>query len=105
MRKTALLFILLTACLFPARAQFYLTGDDPARLQWYQIETPHYRVIFPQGADSLARTYGRSLEQFRVPLGVSLGGMTPGEGRRNARGAAHALRLFQRIGGLGPQPL
>lgn len=82
MRKTALLFILLTACLFPARAQFYLTGDDPARLQWYQIETPHYRVIFPQGADSLARTYGRSLEQFRVPLGVSLGGMTPGEGRR-----------------------
>lgn len=82
MRKSVLILTLLTACLFPARAQFYLTGDDPSRLQWYSIETPHYQIIYPAGTDSLARIYGRSLEQFRVPLGRSLGGMTPGEGRR-----------------------
>ena len=82
MRKTVLALCLLTVCLLPARAQFFLVGDDPARLHWYSMETAHYQLIFPEGADSLARRYGRALEQFRVPLGRSLGGMTPGEGQR-----------------------
>ena len=82
MRKKSFILLLLLACALPARAQFYLTGDDPARLHWFSLETPHYELIFPEGADSLARVYGRALEQFRVPMGRSLGGMTPGEGRR-----------------------
>ena len=82
MRKTVLLLCLLAACMLPARAQFFLVGDEPARLRWYSVETAHYQLIFPEGADSLARGYARSLEQFRVPLGRSLGGMKPGEGFR-----------------------
>ena len=82
MRKSVLILCLLTACLLPARAQFYLSGDDPARLRWNSIETAHYQIIYPDGADSLARMYGRSLEQYRIPLGRSLGDMTPGAGRR-----------------------
>ena len=82
MRKSILLLCLLTVFLLPARAQFYLAGDDPARLRWYSVETEHYQLIFPQGADSLARSYARSLEQFRVPLGRSLGNVTPGDGMR-----------------------
>ena len=82
MRKSVLILCLLAACLLDAHAQFYLNGDDPARLRWFSIETAHYQLIFPEGTDSLARVYARSLEQFRVPLGCSLGDMTPGEGDR-----------------------
>ena len=79
-RKTILALCLLLASL-PLRAQFYLNGDDPARLRWYTIETYHYQLIYPQGTDSLARSYGRLLEQFRIPMGRSFG-TTPGEGQR-----------------------
>lgn len=82
MRKSILILGLLLACLFPARAQFYLVGDDPGHLRWYSVESAHYQIIYPAGTDSLARNYARALEQFRVPLGRSLGGMTPGDGQR-----------------------
>ena len=62
-RKTLLAICLLLASL-PLKAQFYLNGDDPARTRWYTLETPHYQLIYPIGADSLARTYARQLEQF-----------------------------------------
>ena len=78
-----LLSILLLLATAPVFAQFYLPGDDPARLRWYSLETAHYEVIFPEGADSLARSYGRALEQFRLPMGNSLGGMIPGAGQRS----------------------
>ena len=82
MHKKTLIALLLLAFALPAKAQFFLAGDDPARLHWYSVETPHYKLIYPEGADSLARSYGRAMEQFRVPMGRSLGGMTPGEGMR-----------------------
>ena len=80
-RKYLLSLALLLAWV-PVFAQFYLAGDDPSRLRWHSLETAHYEVIFPLGADSLARSYGRALEQFRIPMGRSLGGMIPGAGQR-----------------------
>ena len=80
-RKTLLTIILLLACLC-ARAQFVTHGDNPGHLKWFSIETPHYQLIYPAGSDSLARTYGRLLEQFRVPVGRSFGIVT-GEGQRH----------------------
>ena len=81
-RKYLLTLVLLVAGA-PAFAQFYLPGDNPARLRWYSLESAHYEIIFPEGADSLARSYGRALEQFRLPMGNSLGGMIPGAGQRS----------------------
>ena len=81
MKRFALTVILLALAAIPLRAQFYQAGDDPGHLRWYTLETPHYRLIYPAGADSLARSYGRLLEQFRVPMGRSYG-LTPGEGQR-----------------------
>ena len=60
-------------------AQFYVTGDDPGNLKWNYIDTESYRVIYPQGADSLARVYARKLEKFKVPVSRTSGYMT-GEG-------------------------
>lgn len=61
-----------------ARAQFFLTGDDPSYIKWMETSTPHYRIIYPSGQDSLAREYGRSLEKYRIDVGRSTG-FTPGE--------------------------
>ena len=83
MRKIrCLILLLLCGSAFQARAQFFTPGEDPGYLRWYSIETPYYQVIYPEGKDSLARQYGRLLEQFRVPLGRSLE-FTPGARQRH----------------------
>ena len=56
-----------------ASAQFYTSGDDPAKLKWFSISSPDFKVIYPEGFDSLALEYGKSLEKFRVPVGRSIG--------------------------------
>lgn len=78
MRYIQLLIVLL---LFPLTlsAQFYVTGDDPGKLKWNYMDTESYRVIYPQGADSLARVYGRKLEKYKVPVSRTSGYIT-GEG-------------------------
>ena len=76
--------LLLIATLIPAyaSAQFYVTGDDPGRLRWNFIDTESYRVIYPQGADSLAFTYARKLERFKIPVSRSSGYVTgQGDGK------------------------
>lgn len=79
-RKLAILAALLLAVVFPAKAQFVLTGDDPGYLKWFSIDTPYYKIIYPEGADSLAVNYATLLEQFRPSIGLSLG-FVPGEGQ------------------------
>ena len=80
MRRKLVILALLLACAFQARAQFVLTGDDPGYLKWYSIDTPYYKIIYPEGADSLAVNYGTLLEKFRPQIGLSLG-FVPGEGQ------------------------
>ena len=72
MRKIALTLLLLLAVTFGLRAQFYSPGTDPGRLRWYTIDSPYYRIIYPEGANSLARSYLRLMEQFREPIGRSI---------------------------------
>ena len=74
--------IILTICLLIpslASAQFYVTGDDPGRLKWYSVETDHFKVIYPEGVDSLARIYARKIEGFRLPVSLTSGYIS-GEG-------------------------
>ncbi len=56
-----------------ADAQFSLTGDDPAALRWRQMETENFKLIFPEGNDSLARVYGKELEAARLKVAGSSG--------------------------------
>ncbi len=69
-------YILLTFLILsvkPASAQFYVTGDDPGRARWYSIETDHFKVIYPEGADSLARVYAGKIESYRIPVSLTTG--------------------------------
>ena len=73
------LFIVLLLFPLSLSAQFYVPGDDPGKLKWNYMDTESYRVIYPQGADSLARVYGRKLEKYKVPVSRTSGYIT-GEG-------------------------
>ena len=55
-----------------ASAQFFVTGDDPGKLKWSTIESENFKIIYPEGNDSLAYLYGRNLERFRIPVSRSM---------------------------------
>ena len=59
-------------------AQFYVTGDDPGRVRWYTIDTDNFSIIYPEGTDSLARSYGYKLEKYRIPVSRSTGYLNNG---------------------------
>ena len=63
--KRLFMILILLACCLSGRAQFFSSGDDPARLKWNIIRTPNYRVIYPVEIDSLAQQYSWLLESRR----------------------------------------
>ena len=74
MKKIRVLLTLLLALIGQqAGAQFYLNGEDPGGLRWRSIETPTYRLIYPEGIDSLAREYARIMEMTAPAVGRSAG--------------------------------
>ncbi len=58
--------ILLAFCIIIstiiAKAQFVNYGTDPARFKWNIVHTDNYKVIYPQGNDSMAYRYAQLLE-------------------------------------------
>jgi len=53
-------------------AQFYEYGQDAGTLKWYQFKSPNYKVIYPEGIDSLAQAFANRLEYFYPHLGDPL---------------------------------
>ena len=99
---TAALASILAA--FPAAAQFYTLGSEPASVRWSSIETPTYRLIYPNGLDSLARVYALHLEQAAALVGEH--GRLPSQPefqQAHASGAPRPHRLFQRTRELDPR--
>ena len=62
---------------WPLFAQFDLPGNDPGRIRWSEMRGGTYRLIYPQGMDSLATCYYNELQRFSTPLARSIG-FTPG---------------------------
>ena len=54
-------------------AQVYTSGDNPAGVKWWQVSTPNFKIIYPEGLDSLARGFATQLELWREPIGQSIG--------------------------------
>ena len=72
MKRIFLLILLALACT-AMRAQFSLTGSDPSWVKWRQIKTPEFKIIFPEGEDSLAWVYGEWLEKSKTEVSRSSG--------------------------------
>ncbi|MHC1779932.1 MAG: hypothetical protein AB9922_06815 [Bacteroidales bacterium] len=53
-------------------SQFFSMGTDPSRVRWRYIETPNYKVIYPEEIDSLAKRYTYLLEALKSPVLSSL---------------------------------
>lgn len=71
--------LLLAAALLAgtaASAQFYQNGSDPFG-RWSTMGSGHYRIVYPDGLDSLARAYLLDLEKWQPVVGRSAG-MAPG---------------------------
>lgn len=62
--KFLLTAALLLAASFQTGAQFYSDGADPGGLKWKELNSRHYRVIYPDFADSLAAGYAGKLEKL-----------------------------------------
>ncbi|MDR2969653.1 MAG: hypothetical protein LBV32_08635 [Tannerellaceae bacterium] len=58
------LFVSLFSALSLLQAQFVDYGADPSRYTWKYIDLPHYKLIFPQGTDSMAYRYALYLENI-----------------------------------------
>ncbi|MFO7669441.1 MAG: hypothetical protein R6W31_07265 [Bacteroidales bacterium] len=65
-------FILLLFLPALLSGQFYQYGQDAGKLRWYQFETPNYKVIFPEGVDSLAEAFANRIESYYPLLGKAL---------------------------------
>lgn len=71
MRKTALL-ILLCLTFVSSRAQIVLENNPPS-IDWYQVNTPHFRVIYSEGFAGQAQRVANSLEHIHEAASKSLG--------------------------------
>ncbi|MBR1927891.1 MAG: hypothetical protein IJ840_09135, partial [Bacteroidales bacterium] len=80
MKRLSLIFFLLLSCVV-TKAQFSLSGEDPGGLRWMRMDTPGFRIIYPEGTDSLAVVYGSWLEKARTAVSWS-SGMRIGEYHR-----------------------
>ena len=66
-------FFVLTSALGIARGQVYTLGADPVEVKWKSLETEHFRLVYPEATDSLAREYAKSLESFVHTTEPSIG--------------------------------
>ena len=47
--------------------------NNPPSIKWYQLNTPHFRVLFPQGFDVQAQRMANTLEHIREPESKTMG--------------------------------
>lgn len=60
--KQVLGFFLFLCIYSSGFAQFYPTQYRPPGQDWQQLQTSHFKIVFPQGEDSVARRTARILE-------------------------------------------
>ena len=68
-------YVLIIVCFFLIQnsvAQFYSTGQDPARVKWQQINTDNFQIIFPKDFSSKAQHFANVLTFYYQKVGNSL---------------------------------
>ncbi len=70
--KIILLF--LAVITFTLRAQeTAVSATNPSSIKWYKINTPHFRLLYPQGFDIQAQRMANTLESIREPEARTIG--------------------------------
>ncbi|MFC2126510.1 hypothetical protein ACFLU5_17105 [Bacteroidota bacterium] len=71
MRRFTICFLLPVFFSFISNAQEILENNPPS-VQWYQINTDHTDIIFPEGFNTQAQRIANTLETIYLPAGKSL---------------------------------
>ncbi len=50
-----------------------VTATNPASLKWYQLNTPNFRLLYPQGFETQAQRMANTLETIREPEARTIG--------------------------------
>jgi hypothetical protein len=67
-----LLFLFFGVVIAEAQTTTVLQNNPPS-LKWFQVNTPHFRVLFPKGFDTQALRVANNMEHFREEESKSLG--------------------------------
>ncbi len=65
----AIVFITISISL---KSQYYTSGEDPQSLKWNQIETEHFKLVFPETYTNKAQYLAKLLEEIYNNGGKSL---------------------------------
>ncbi len=67
-------FLVLVAISVSLHAQeSAVSATNPASLKWYQINTPSFRLLYPEGFDAQAQRMANTLESIREPEARTIG--------------------------------
>lgn len=58
--------------LFVAQSQYYDIGQEPSNIEWKQINTENFKIIFPDNYQSEALKTAILFEEWRLPVSASL---------------------------------
>lgn len=72
--KRLFLSLFLFSIVPAAYAQFYPLKYRPPALNWQQLKTPHFNIVFPDGEDSVALRSGQILENEYANIRELVGG-------------------------------
>lgn len=72
MKKNALLSGLLFLVVFLVSGQDVLENNPP-RIKWYQVNTPNFRILFPEGFNPQAQRIATLFEKIHKPEARTLG--------------------------------
>ncbi len=69
-------WIALTALALPTflfAQESTVNENNPPSVKWYQINTPHFRVLYPHGFETQAQRMANTLEHIREPESKTMG--------------------------------
>jgi hypothetical protein len=71
-RLVTLLIILLVPAVLVAQ-EISIQNTNPTSLQWSEIKTPNFNILFPKGFDTQAQRVANTLEFIREPESTTMG--------------------------------
>ena len=77
MKFVSLVALLFCCISFAAHGQYVVNGGTPQSLKWMQVKGDIYKVIYPQGADSMAKRYLWLMERNSEAVMDGLQGIEP----------------------------
>lgn len=76
LKKYYLIFIIQSFFVFDSWAQSQILSTNPPKLKWYQINSPHFNILFEGGFLKEGQRIANTMEELYKPVSQSLG-VTP----------------------------